>query len=97
MVTPYDLIRYKSLRVPTITLSIAYLGMDFFYTAPSSALDQIGINPILNGTLIGIGSLIGLPISYLIVSKTPRRLFGIFYNIFSGICALGLILIKVPT
>ena len=95
-VTPFDLIRYPSLRTATITLSIGYLGMDFFYSAPSSAINKVGINPILNGILLGAGSLIGLPISYLVVARTPRRLYGIFFNLFSCICGLGMVFIKVP-
>lgn len=95
--TPYDLLRYKSLRRAAITLSIGYFSVNFIYYGLSSTTDKIGYNPILNGVLLGIGSLIGIPVSFLMANRTPRRGYEIFYNLFSGVCSLIIFFIKVPT
>ena len=96
MYTPYDLVRYRSLRRSTITLSVGYFSVLFFYYGVSSTIDKIGFNPVLNSVLLGLGSLIGVPISFLIADSILRRYLGMFYNVFSGICCLAIYFLIVP-
>ena len=78
-------------------MSFGYLGVNFIYHSLSSTIDKVGFNSVLNGVLLGVGSLMGIPVCYLIANCVPRRDFGMLYYMFSGICSLIIYFIKVPS
>ena len=88
----WDLFRYRSLRVPTILALIKNLFLGFQAEATQLALKDYAANIYLNGTLMGVASIIGMVYCAFTLDTVHRRKAVIVGETISIVIAGGLII-----
>ena len=95
--SPLDLFRYQSIRIPSIAFCFLVLCFDLLYFGHATITDSIGLNPSLNLILMSGAEMLGLVVLNLIVHLIKRRLTSRIMALIGAVTSLVLLLVKVPS
>lgn len=77
MITPLDLLRFPSLRIPTICLSLISIATYAMYYGPALTISEIGFDIYISNIIISVADLLTYPPAYFWIAKLPRKLAGV--------------------
>ena len=73
-----------------------FFCMDYTYFGPLIIIDKLGLNVFVNQIVIGCSELIAYPVSFLFITRLPRKVSGYFSYGLSGIFLGVLIFVRRP-
>ena len=95
--SPLDLFRYPSIRIPSIVFCLLVLCFDLLYFGHATITDSIGLNPSLNLILMSGAEIIGILVLNSIVHLIKRRLTSRIMALIGVATSLILLLVRVPS
>lgn len=67
VVTPIDLVRFKSLRLKSIGVFVLFFLINSVYFGPVFIVEELGFNVYLSQVIVGSSELIAYPIAFFLV------------------------------
>ena len=94
--TAIDLVRFPSLRLPTLGLAYFFFGICILYYGPALAIDSIGFNIFISSYVVQFSELIVYVPLFFYVDFIPRKKAALFLFSIAGLCSAFLLLYSKP-